>query len=144
MVRTKFDVIVVGSGPGGGIASYALARAGLQVGLVEAGPRLDLAGYNPHRWPYQSSDGRPDRYWRQSFLRGHFTAVGDRLDHGQFGRWEAGSLCWAGHSLRFGPKDFEPMAALVRRSRLLQPGRAADGCLREPRRPLEPARRRVP
>lgn len=107
MVRTDFDVIVVGSGPGGGIATYVLARAGLRVGLVEAGPRLSLAGYNPHRWPYQSEGGRPERYWRQSFLRGHFTPVGDRPDHGQLRALGGRSLCWAGHSLRFGPKDFE-------------------------------------
>jgi choline dehydrogenase-like flavoprotein len=40
MATSVYDVCVVGSGPGGGIASYALTRAGLKVALVEAGPRL--------------------------------------------------------------------------------------------------------
>ena len=35
-----YDAIVVGSGPGGGIAAYALASRGLKVALVEAGKRL--------------------------------------------------------------------------------------------------------
>lgn len=105
--RTEFDVIVVGSGPGGGISAYALATAGLKVALVEAGARLSLAGYSPHRWPYESRGRGPDRYWRDSFLRGHFTPVGDKPDHGQIRALGGRSLCWAGHSLRFGPKDFD-------------------------------------
>jgi NADPH-dependent 2,4-dienoyl-CoA reductase/sulfur reductase-like enzyme len=38
--RQVFDVCIAGWGPGGGIATYALAKAGLKVALVEAGPRL--------------------------------------------------------------------------------------------------------
>ena len=33
-----FDVIVVGSGAGGGMASKILAESGLNVAVVEAGP----------------------------------------------------------------------------------------------------------
>ena len=44
-----FDVCVVGSGPGGGMATYVLATAGLKVALVEAGKALRAGiDYNSH------------------------------------------------------------------------------------------------
>ena len=36
-----YDVIVVGSGAGGGMASRILAESGLNVAVVEAGPTFD-------------------------------------------------------------------------------------------------------
>ncbi len=108
MAVEQFDVIVVGSGPGGGIATYALATAGLRVALVEAGPRLTAGvDYNGHHWPYEYRDRIAPNFWRDNFLRGHFTPVGDRPGHGQIRALGGRSVCWAGHSLRFGPKDFE-------------------------------------
>ena len=38
----EYDVIIVGSGAGGGMATYMLSKAGLKVCLLEAGPM-----YNP-------------------------------------------------------------------------------------------------
>ena len=108
MAGTVYDVIVVGSGPGGGIAAYALAKAGLKVALVEAGPRLRAgADYNGHHWPYERLDRRAPNFWRDNFLRDHFTPVGDRPGHGQIRALGGRSICWAGHSLRFGPLDFQ-------------------------------------
>lgn len=111
----KFDAIVVGSGPGGGIAAYVLAQQGLQVALLEAGgrllpgrdygrdlPPLDLlerrlaqgkAGGFDSAWDYREQD--------------HFTGVGDRPGHGLVKALGGRSLCWAGHSLRFGPGDYK-------------------------------------
>ena len=37
----KYDAIVVGSGAGGGMAAYILAKEGLKVCLIEAGPEYD-------------------------------------------------------------------------------------------------------
>lgn len=108
VAEQQYDVIVVGSGPGGGIATYALATGGLKVALVEAGPRLQAGvDYSGHHWPYDYRDRRAPNFWRDNFLRGHFTPVGDRPGHGQIRALGGRSICWAGHSLRFGPKDFE-------------------------------------
>ena len=49
MQHKVFDVCVVGSGPGGGIAAYVLAKAGVKVALVEGGGRLRAGvDYNAH------------------------------------------------------------------------------------------------
>jgi len=33
----KYDVVIVGSGAGGGMSAYILAKAGLKVWIIEAG-----------------------------------------------------------------------------------------------------------
>jgi choline dehydrogenase-like flavoprotein len=54
---TIYDVIIVGSGAGGGMATKVLSEAGLKVAVVEAGPFFDPK--NPEqitqlKWPYES------------------------------------------------------------------------------------------
>ena len=39
----EYDVIIVGSGAGGGMATKVLSEAGLSVAVVEAGPYFDPA-----------------------------------------------------------------------------------------------------
>ncbi len=114
-MQAKFDVIVVGSGPGGGIASYVLATAGLKVALVERGPRLRAGvDYNAHLSPYDNLDrrlssgrtGALSSVWADYAAKDHFTPVGDSPRHGFLPALGGRSLCWAGHCLRFGPLDF--------------------------------------
>ena len=48
-----YDVVVVGSGAGGGAVTRVLANKGIKVALLEAGPMLDPAKeYKTHDWPH--------------------------------------------------------------------------------------------
>ena len=48
------DVVVIGSGAGGGTAVKVLTDRGINVTLLEAGPMLNPAkDFKEHVWPYQ-------------------------------------------------------------------------------------------
>ncbi len=52
-----YDAAVIGSGAGGGSAAQRLIDAGLEVVLLEAGPKIDPArDYAEHKWPYDYAD----------------------------------------------------------------------------------------
>ena len=49
-----YDAIVVGTGGAGGWAAKELAEKGLEILVLEAGPRLDPAkDFNQHKFPYE-------------------------------------------------------------------------------------------
>ena len=57
MPQQEYDVIIVGSGAGGGMATHLLANAGLKVALVEAGDYYDPADEGQRtqlRYPWES------------------------------------------------------------------------------------------
>jgi len=63
---TQYDVAVVGSGAGGGIAAWVLVNLGLDVILLEAGRMLDPGtDFLTHTWPWElpfRGHGKPGEY----------------------------------------------------------------------------------
>src|SRR5215831_4275876 len=50
--NTIHDVVVIGSGAGGGTVTNVLANMGISVLLLEAGPMLSVSDLKEHMWPY--------------------------------------------------------------------------------------------
>jgi len=49
---TVHDVVVVGSGAGGGTVTNVLANMGISVLLLEAGPMIGISDFKEHMWPH--------------------------------------------------------------------------------------------
>ncbi|MDO5979533.1 GMC family oxidoreductase [Flavivirga spongiicola] len=116
-----FDVIIVGSGAGGGMATKILSEAGLNIAVIEAGPFYDPAdpvSRTQLKWSYES----PRRGAGSTRDFGDFDAAYGGWDiegepytkkHGTKFDWFRSRMLggrtnhWGRISLRFGPLDFK-------------------------------------
>jgi choline dehydrogenase-like flavoprotein len=116
----KYDVIVVGSGAGGGMAAYMLSQAGVKVLLLEAGPMYDPAkNITQLKWPYESprrgASTKHRNFGDFDAAYGGWNLEGEPYTHkdGTKFDWFRSRMLggrtnhWGRISLRFGPKDFK-------------------------------------
>lgn len=116
-----YDVVIVGSGAGGGMAGYVLAQAGVKVLMLEAGAYFDPAIHSSQlKWPYDSprrgaatkerAFGDFDAAFGGWELDGEPYSKKDNTEFDWFRSRMTGGRTnhWGRISLRFGPKDFQP------------------------------------
>lgn len=118
--QAPYDVVIVGSGAGGGMAAYTLTQAGANVALIEAGPLwFSTEDSRMLEWAYQSP--RRGRETKEHQFGGEFdaglggwniegepytTAPGSRFDWFRARMLGGRTNHWGRISLRFGPYDF--------------------------------------
>src|SRR5579864_2371651 len=96
-----YDVVIIGSGAGGGTVTKVLTDLGLNVTLLEAGPMLNPAtDFKEHMWPYQvahrgSGEGGAS-YFGRGFPFGWFSAHsgGSELDRAPYTSAEGSNFMW--------------------------------------------------
>ena len=75
----QHEVVVIGSGAGGGTVAHVLTGLGIRVTLLEAGPMVDpLADFKEHVWPHEVDHRGAEEgggvYFGRGEAFGHFNA----------------------------------------------------------------------
>ena len=117
--RKVFDVCIVGSGAGGGMAAKVLTEAGADVVMLEAGPMWDPVRESyMFKWPYDTQRrgaatekqhfGEFDAAFGGWTLDGepYTTGSGSQFDWFRSRMLGGRTNHWGRISLRFGPDDF--------------------------------------
>jgi choline dehydrogenase-like flavoprotein len=122
MKQEQYDAVIVGSGAGGGMAAWVLARRGLRVLMLEAGrhydPYTETAMFNEASRAPLRGDGTPDKpfgYYNAT-VDGGWQVPGEPYSSApgsEFMWWRSRMLGgrtnhWARNSFRMGPYDFKP------------------------------------
>ena len=118
--ESEYDVCIVGSGAGGGMAAYALTHAGAKVVMLEAGPAWYASKDSKMLVPAYASPRRGASTKERPFgefdgCDGGWEIEGEpytRAPGTQYDWWRARMLGgrtnhWGRISLRFGPDDFK-------------------------------------
>lgn len=116
----KYDVVIVGSGAGGGMASYMLANAGMKVCIVEAGfmydPQKNITQLkNPYDSPRRGASTKYRPFGDFDACYGGWSLDDEPYTHAEGTEWKwwrarmlgGRTNHWGRISLRFGPKDFK-------------------------------------
>lgn len=114
----EYDVCIVGSGAGGGMAAHELTKAGANVIMLEAGGWFDSEDFAMFTWPYESprrgASTRLQPFGEFDACFGGWDIEGEPYSttEGTTFDWFRGRMLggrtnhWGRISLRFGPDDF--------------------------------------